>query len=127
MRAPRRRRPLRRTVAPPPIGVDLNGIAERATYVGSSEHKSHPSFAGPPRLRSDASQCDPQLAERDKLTEWLREAIQRGQIGALWEGEFPRYVWVLRDGTWYEGRLMNRELGEYKGYPLATEERPRGL
>mgnify|MGYP006915952220 FL=1 len=27
----------------------------------------------------------------------------------------------------YEGRLINRTLGEYKGYPLASDEWPKGI
>src|SRR6266516_5596381 len=64
MRAPRRRRPLRRSFVNAPRGVDLAVLAQRASYVGSSEHKTYPSFAGQPRLRADASKCDPKRAEQ---------------------------------------------------------------
>lgn len=127
MRASGRRRPQRRQIASPPLGVDLHELADRVSYVGSAEHKRQPSFAGPPRLRADASRCDPSLADRDELTAWLREAVRKGQFGAHWEGDFPRYVWVLHDSNWYEGRLVNQGLGEYKGYPLKKEELPQGL
>ncbi|MGH3160023.1 MAG: hypothetical protein ACRDNF_26075, partial [Streptosporangiaceae bacterium] len=55
MRAPKRRRPARRGIARPPTEVNLETLAERASYVDSSEHKSFPSFAGRPKLRADAS------------------------------------------------------------------------
>jgi hypothetical protein len=45
MRAPKRRRPLRRSLTEPPVGVNLSELAKRASYVGSCEHKSYPSFA----------------------------------------------------------------------------------
>ena len=102
-------------------------LAERVTYVGSPEHKSYPSFAGPPMLRADASKCDPLLADRETLSGWLQKAVKEGMIGGQWEGAFPRYVWVLDDGTCYEGRLVNQELGQYKGYPLERHEWPEGV
>lgn len=105
----------------------LSELAGRVRYVGSPEHKSFPSFAGPPALRSDASRCDPGLADVDELTEWLRHAIGRGQIGAPWEGDFPRYAWYRANNACYEARLVNRELGHYKGYPLTAEECPDWL
>ncbi|MGH3871921.1 MAG: hypothetical protein ACRDSR_10480 [Pseudonocardiaceae bacterium] len=97
------------------------------TYVGSGEHKTYPSFAGPPHPRADASKCDPRLADQDELTRWLRQAIRCGRTGGLWEGDFPRYVWHRVGQVWYEARLVNRELGQYKGYPLSPDERPGTL
>lgn len=102
-------------------------MARQAIYVGSPEHKSSHSFAGPPKLRSDASRCDPNLGEQDQLTGWLRNAIKSGHVGGPWEGTFPRYVWARHEGVCYEGRLVNRESGEYKGYPLDDQECPEGL
>lgn len=126
MRATRRRRPRRREVTPTPTGVDLDEIASRARYTGSSEHKRHPSFAGPARRRSDATACDPGL-EQTALTELLRDAIRQGRVGAPWEGNYPRYAWSWIANDLYEGRLVNRGLGEYKGYRLLRAEWPRGL
>jgi hypothetical protein len=128
MRTPRRKRPLRRQVILPETEVNLAAIAERAGYVGSPEHKDAPSFAGPARPRTDASICDKQLTEdRDLITKWLKTAIRRGAIGGIWEGDFPRYVWHKEGDLVYEARLVNRELGEYKGYPLNKTEWPEGL
>ena len=124
MKAPSRKRPLRRTVASAPSGVDLNDIATQVRYVGSAEHKSFLSFAGPPALRSDASRCDPLLADPDELTEWLRLGIRGGYVGGQWEGGFPRYVWYKTNDACYEARLVNRGSGEYKGYPLQPEDCP---
>ena len=61
------------------------------------------------------------------MTVWLRTAIRAGWVSQHWEGGFPRYVWYRDSGTWYEGRLVNRLLGHYKGYPLHPREYPRGL
>lgn len=128
MQSPGRKRPLRRARAEVVPGTDLDALASRATYVGSPEHKSSPSFAGHPKPRSTAAICDPSLAKSQGLiTEWVREAIRRGNVGAHWEGDFPRYVWHEVDGVYYEGRLVNREQGQYKGYPLYPHERPEGL
>ena len=128
MKAPRRRRPRRRTVVDPPLGLSLEAVAKRVRYVGSPEHKDRPSFAGQPRPRADASICDPSLANSQaQLTRWLRDAARRGFVGAPWEGDFPRYVWYKRNGVVYEGRLVNRGSGEYKGYPLRRDQWPEEL
>lgn len=74
MRSPGRRRPPRRKVVGSPPGCDLLALAERVTYVGSPEHKTYPSFAGPPMLRADASKCNPLLADRETLSGWLQKA-----------------------------------------------------
>ena len=67
--------------------------------------------------------CDHNLRDsQDRLTEALREAVRKGQTGELWEGGFPRYVWARLDGTVHEARLINRERGQYKGYPLTDDE-----
>lgn len=44
-----------------------------------------------------------------------------------WEGDFPRYAWHRLDDVVYEARLVNQELGHYKGYPLEKDEWPTGL
>lgn len=125
MRAPQRRRPRIRRVSPIPPLVDLNALALKATYVGSPEHKDIPSYAGQPKLRADASCCPRHLSgDRSVPQEWLVRAIQLGAVGPPWEGSFPRYVWYQVEGTLFEGRLLNKELGEYKGYPLEAEEWP---
>lgn len=128
MRAHRRHRPRLRTMVDPPPGIDLLKLAKRVRYVGSPEHKKHPSFAGQPRPRADASLCDPSLATtQTELTRWLQAGIRRGYVGAPWEGDYPRYVWHKVGDVVYEARLINRENGQYKGYPLRPEEYPQGL
>jgi hypothetical protein len=105
---------------------DLPGIAQRATYVGSAEHKTTKSFAGPPSPRNDATKCDPSLAsQQEEVTLWLRSAIQRGNVSEF-SGDFPKYVWIEVEGQLYEGRLVNHIQGQYKGYPCFPHEKPRG-
>ena len=126
MRASRRKRPRKRTMCVPP-DPNLDCLARRVGYVGSPEHKDFPSFAGPPRLRSDASCCPREIKDREVVCEWLRSAIRRGAVGAPWEGDFPRYVWYKDGDVVFEGRLVNRGNGSYKGYPLDSEEWPDGI
>lgn len=100
-------------------------VAERATYVGSPEHKDHPSPAGPPRLRSDASPCPAHLTfDVDANTEALREGIRKRCVSTVFEGGFPKYVWTWLAGELYEARHINGPLGTYKGYCLEDVERP---
>lgn len=110
-----------------PATVDLAILAARTSSVGSPEHKTYPSFAGHPRPRADASKCDPSLADPSILTGWLRAAITAGDVGEPWEGDFPRYVWFRQGDIVYEGRLVNQELGQYKGWPLDRSEWPEGM
>lgn len=105
-------------------------VVSRAGYVGSAEHKDYPSPAGPPRLRADATKCDPALHDKesfDSLTALLRTAMSNQAVGGPVEGQFPRYVWVHHDNHWYEARLTNRENGDYKGYEIRSNQVPRGL
>ncbi len=125
----RHQRQKHRKVAPwPPDKPPADEVASRASYVGSPEHKSHPSAAGRPAARSDASQCEPHLtAQSAQLTEVLRESIRQGVIGALFEGDFPKYVWGHVDGRLFEARHINGPQGTYKGYPLEEFETPKGI
>lgn len=125
MRAPKRRRPMARTIAKLPEGVDAEQVARRVRYVGSPEHKAGPSFAGAPRPRADATKCDESLNSRLlDIQRWLRHGVAMGCVGGPWEGGFPRYVWCKVGSVVYEARLVNRELGEYKGWQLDHEEWP---
>jgi len=128
MRAPRRKRPLPRTIAPPPDGANIDDIASRVSYVGSPEHKSGPSFAGQPKPRADATICDSSLNGRQAdINVWLRNGIELQCFGYPWEGDFPRYVWSKVEEKVYEARLVNRQLGQYKGWELSVEEWPSGI
>lgn len=127
MRAPKRKRPRRRDILSPEMRPAAS-VARHARFVGSAEHKDAPSFAGAARPRADASICDRRfLDEQSKLTRWLRKAIRLGSVGAPIEGGFPRYVWYKDGQDVYEGRLVNRSSGEYKGYKLQRDEWPAGL
>jgi hypothetical protein len=118
-----------RRVVEQPAG-NREEIAARATYVGSPEHKDIPSFAGHPRPRADASICTRTLAsDQETVTSWLRQALLAGNHSEFMDGDFPRYVWH-HDATAdlsYEARLVNREQGSYKGYPLNPGEGPVNL
>jgi hypothetical protein len=131
MRAPKRKRtnPKHLAVGIPPEDADLAAVADSVRYVGSVYHKDVPSFAGQvPRPRPDASVCPRHLAWRQaEIQAWLSTAIRHGHCGQLWEGGFPRYVWHREGAVTYEARLINPHDGEYKGYPLETDETVRGL
>src|SRR5665811_380316 len=100
MQSPGRRRPPLKSIHVPQ-DADLEAVASRARYIGSPEHKSAPSFAGQPKLRSSASKCPSSLVDPDKLTEWLKRAIKQGNVGSPWEGIFPRYAWFTSDAVSY--------------------------
>jgi hypothetical protein len=115
---------LDRSLGEAPADVDLAKVVSSIQYIGSPEHKDAPSFAGERRPRADASKCDQRLNDPEPITEWLRTAVRKGAFGKLWEGGFPRYLWYKDGEVLYEGRLVNRGLGQYKGYPLERDEWP---
>lgn len=101
----------------------LEAIADGAEYVGSAEHKTYPSPAGQPALRSDATPCDP--IDYDDINAALAEGIRRGCVSEVMEQGFPKYVWGWLDGELYEARHLNGVGGQYKGYRLESAEYPR--
>jgi hypothetical protein len=113
----------RRIIAWPANATPPEELASLVSYVGSAEHKDHPSPAGPPRLRSDASRCDPRYLDFRAPTEALQEAI-RAQRTSEFQGQFPIYVWGALHGKLYEARLVNHVQGQYKAYPIEMEELP---
>ena len=130
MRAPQRKRPQKRTVAPP-CDVDLSEVARKATYVGSQEHSSILGLALPHKWNPHSTRCPPEITDKELVLKWLRCAISLGAVSALWEPRiqrrFPRYVWYMDGDTVYEGRLVNSGNGSYKGYPITKEEWPKGI
>lgn len=113
-------RPKHRSIAPWPEDKPTpEEVALRVEYRGSAEHKSYPGFAGHPRLRkADASRCDPRYVDPAPITDVLREAIRRRCTSAVFEGDFPKYVWGWLDEVLYEARHINGPRGTYKAYPL---------
>ena len=95
------------------------------TYVGSPEHKDHPSLGGLPRLRSDATPCEVEMT-RDVggNTAALREGVRRRCVSQVFEGGYPKYVWTWINGVLYEARHLNGPQGAYKGYRLEEVETP---
>lgn len=120
MRSPtvkyRGRRRLRQ--APPP--VDSPRVPR---YVGSPEHKRHVTREWrSPQPRSDATPCP--ILDLKTISTWLELAFERGWVSSFEEDGFPRYAWFRSDEQWFEARLTNQELGEYKGYPIGLDDLP---
>lgn len=113
MRAPKRHRPRKDTRLTLTPDVDLEGLASRALYVISTEHKDYLTPAGPSRLRSDASAC-PREITLEQAQMWLKSAIRAGDVSALVEGEFPRYAWARIEDRVFEGRLTTRCSGRIR-------------
>ena len=121
MRRPQKQRPLHRREYADLTATQREVAAEKAGYAGSLEHKR-------PGSRSDATLCPPDLTvDITVLTGWLQTALRKGHAGGIVEGEFPRYVWYRDGDRFFEGRLTNQALGQYKGYPIKREEAPEGL
>ena len=98
-------------------------VAPRTTYVGSAEHKSYPSPAGHPKLRSGAYKCE-YVDNFEGITDLLRKSIRERCTSTAFDGDFPRYVWGVWDGGVFEARHINGPEGTYKGYMLEPVEYP---
>ncbi len=120
----RHRRTKPRAIGPWNGAESPDATASKVRYVGSPEHKSYPSAAGPPALRSDATPCDPKV-EVEAINAVLQKAIQRRCTSARFEQGFPKYAWGWLDGDLYEARHINGPPGTYKGYQLRESEYPR--
>ena len=92
--------------------------------MGSPEHKSHPSPAGPPALRRDATPCDPQISY-EEIQQVLRMAIRKECVSAKFELGFPKYVWGWIGEDLYEARHISGIAGGYKGYRIEETRHPR--
>jgi hypothetical protein len=124
MAKPRHRRAKHQIISPWPSDKPTPAeVADRSEYVGSAEHKTYPSTAGPPALRSDATPCDPRYQDFAPITAALREAIRRQCTSAVFIGDFPKYVWGWLDGELYEARHV--QAGRYKGYAIGPIQRPQ--
>lgn len=125
MRKGRKKKPMRpRTLHCELTDDDLYGIATRAKYVGSPEHKSYRSPAGEPKLRSDATPCDKRIKFVD-INTVLLDSIRSGCISNAMEQGFPKYVWGWIGDDLYESRHLNGNPGTYKGYRLEPPEYPK--
>jgi hypothetical protein len=71
--------------------------------------------------------CPKEIRSLATVTTWLREAFDKGAVSGYFQGEFPRYVWYRLDNQVFEGMLVNKESGEYKGYPIDEFEWPKGI
>ena len=116
----------RRKIGAWPEGVESpEEVAKKVRYVGSPEHKDHPSHVGGPALRSDATPCEPHLTkDLEGNTAALRQGIVKRCASSVFEGGFPKYVWTWLDGDLYEARHINGPQGTYKGYKLKPTEVP---
>lgn len=110
----------------PPNADALERLAGTVTYRGSAEHKSYPSPAGQPALKSDNARCDV-FHDLNPLTEALRNGIRAGAISEALENGFPKYVWGSFQGKVYEARHLSTPAGSYKGYTIEAAEYPVGL
>lgn len=131
MKAPKRKRPLNNKLIGKFDTKEMQLIASQVRYVGSPEHKQNPNkITGYAKPRADASICPQEISDKPKtVIRWLKRAVTLGCVGEIWEGGFPRYIWYYdkEQGMAFMGRLVNKGLGEYKGWPIEQWEWPEGI
>lgn len=108
----------------PASAAPKGGVAARAKYVGSPEHKDYPSSAGAAALKSDNARCAVYKDFRP-LVQALRDAIISECVSEQFEAGFPRFVWSRFDGKMYEARHIGGNPGQYKAYEIGPENYPR--
>ncbi len=111
---------------------------EEATYEGSPEHKSQAWWGGLPeayvgpdgvakRHGKQKTTICPLVAEDDRnlATQWVREALTRGQVKYVEsDRDYPRYIWYREStGAFWSGYCINSVLGQYKGWPIEEDEK----
>lgn len=115
----------------------LLNLAATAVYVGSTQHKDTPSFAGAPSPRSGATHvgagetpdcmlCPARWANaQPAATALLRQAIANGTFSRDGGATLPRRVWALDPADSrivYEARRLSAPPNGYKAFPLTAEQ-----
>ena len=115
----------RKTIAEwPETGPTPQEVAEKATYVGSPEHKTNAAVFGLPTLHSDKAKCDPSITPA-QADEALKRFIRKRCVSGVFQGGFPKYVWGYVEAVAYEARHINGPQGTYKAYPITSAQMPR--
>jgi hypothetical protein len=148
----RRPRPAPKKIAPATermTDAEIQALADRARYVGSSQHKDVPGMGLVPAARQGAMQIGHAEAEnidnpdctlcprkwgrgqRDtsaqtQATELLRTGIRLGQVSLdATANELPSRVWI-RDpedrSIIYEAKRLSSPSDGYKAYPLTSKQ-----
>lgn len=109
-----------------------------AHYLGSAEHKTERWWGGLPKAyvppdgeasrpkKQNTTICPLTTPEdRDKATEWVREALANNQIKYVEaDQDFPKHIWYREaTGQVWQGFCTNTAAGQYKGWPIPEEER----
>lgn len=104
--------------------------ASAASYQGSPAHKRYPSPAGASGLRSDKTECPPEVSYEEAervLKAALGASLEEGLCSRGCAQGFPRLIWgrsEFRDAAAvplslvWEARLTNATAGEYHAYPV---------
>lgn len=131
------KRPAQRPSNPELTATQRVQLANAACYKGSGEHKTEGWWGGLPRGRQlpggrvgrrgrqKTTICPlTTKADRERATDWIRRAIIAGQYRFFQaDKRFPKKLWFEADGTIWCGFCLNSEAGQYKGWPISTEER----
>lgn len=114
-----------------PSGQDFRSYGEslvrKIKYTGSPYHKKIPGDFGllpPVAPRQDATLCDnARVFSKREAVRLLRKGASYGLVDEREQNGLPRIIWsVGKDGTVFEARLENAELGQYHGYPLPRSD-----
>jgi hypothetical protein len=113
-------------------------LIDRATYVGSAEHKQSRWWGGLPdayvppdgvatRPKKQTTTICPLTHEADRAvaTNWVRAALKSNQL-RFYEADqdFPMKIWYKQgNGQLWFGRCVNSVLGQYKGWPINEEDK----
>lgn len=111
---------------------------EKASYVGSPEHKVKRFWGGLPQawIGPDGRAKRPKKQktnichrttdeERDEASGWVQEALSAGQLRFCdGDGIFPKHIWYRdEEGQFWFGFAVNQTAGTYKGWPITEAEK----
>jgi hypothetical protein len=123
----RRFNPKRALLDPAPPQDELIALAERVSYGGNPEHKSHPGDFGltpPSAPRPDKTLCAATgIVSKSAALAALRSGVRKGLISRQKRGEWPQNIWsVSSDGIPLGAQLENEVTGTDHGYPLPESD-----
>lgn len=128
-----KKRSIQRSPNPKKPNQDLNvhtsiGMLKgKLKYTCSEDHMMTPKMGKSMKISIDnKSKCPKDIVDPIVVVNWIELALDKGLYSEEFDGNYPRYVWWKRihdnEIQYFEARITNREIGEYKGYPLFKYE-----
>jgi hypothetical protein len=103
-------------------------LSNAVHYTGNPAHKRNPGdfkLTPPAAPRQNATLCDgARVFSKVEAASLLKHGALKGLVDKRSNKGFPLLIWAIRgeDGTVFEARLENPDLGQYHGYPMPLSD-----